>query len=498
MSDTLDAAPLNPAPMAIDTAVQLLANRRTKIVATLGPASSSPEVIAQLIEAGVDVFRLNMSHGEHDGHREVFEHIRTASEAAKSHTAVLADLAGPKIRTGTFPGGPIALCNGQSVTVTTRDVPGKPGLIPSQYEGIADDVKSGDRILLADGVMELRVEAVEETEITCTVVQGGMLGDRKGINLPGVEVSAPSLTDKDRVDAKFALELGVDFLAQSFVRRASDVAALKQLISDAGHDTFVIAKIERPEALTHGDEILDVADAIMVARGDLGVELPPEQVPVAQNLLVDHARDRNKPVIVATQMLESMIENPRPTRAEVADVAHAAFSGADAIMLSAETATGNHPVPAVEMMNRIARQTEGYLWSEGAFGSFTMDDSLEAPIPFGDAVARSTALLSRDLLVRAIAVISGSGMSATTVSSARPAAPVLAVSANPQTCRRMNLMWGVIPIQAEPSELSDPVALARSRVKDLGLAQADEFILLVAGFHANARKNTPSITLLSV
>ena len=484
--------------MVIETAFQLLANRRTKIVSTLGPASNTLEVIESLIEAGADVFRLNLSHGEHEDHRQTYQRVREAAERAGKHIAVLADLAGPKIRVGAFPGGPISLQNGRTVTITTRDVPGRPGLIASRYEGLADDVKAGDRVLLADGVMELRVESVEGTEVECTVVQGGVLEDRKGINLPGVLVSAPSLTSKDITDAKFALELGVDFLAQSFVRRAADVEELKQLIEEAGHESFVVAKIERPEALRHGDEILQVADAIMVARGDLGVELPPEEVPVAQRLLVDHARAQNKPVIVATQMLESMIDNPRPTRAEVTDVSHTTYSGADAVMLSAETATGAHPVLAVRMMNRIARQTEGYLWAEGSFGAFASIESVDAPIPFGDAVARSTALLSRDLRVRAIVVVSGSGMSATTVSSARPAAPVLAVSSNPQTCRRMNLMWGVIPIHVPPEGLSDPVELSRTLVTQLNLAQPGNFVLLVRGFHADPNRNTPSITLLSV
>jgi len=236
----------------------------------------------------------------------------------------------------------------------------------------------------------------------------------------------------------------------------------------------------------------------MVARGDLGVELPPEHVPVAQHKLVDLARACNRPVIVATQMLESMVEHPRPTRAEVADVSHTTLSGVDAIMLSAETATGAHPVLAVQMMDRIARQAEGYLWGEGAFEAFHRPLSEPAPIPFGDAVARSTAQLSRDLRVRAIVVISASGMSATTVSSARPAAPVLAVSANPRTCRRMNLMWGVIPIEVEPAELDDPVALARRLVHRLELADSGQFILLVRGFHAERELNTPSITLIGV
>ena len=484
--------------MSIETALHVLENRRTKIVATLGPATDSPEAIEQLIGIGVDVFRLNMSHGEQAGHRVVFEHIRRLAHKARKHVAVLADLCGPKIRVGEFQDGVIQLENGQQVTITTRDTVGVSGLIPSQYEDLNKDVSAGDRVLLADGVMELRVDEVSGTEVACTVIQGGELSNRKGINLPGVEVSAPALTEKDFDDARFALELGVDFLAQSFVRRAADVQILRQLIAEQEKDTFVIAKIERPEALTHIDAILDCADGIMVARGDLGVELPPEQVPVAQSLLVDRARAKNKPVIVATQMLESMIDNARPTRAEVADVANTVSSGADGIMLSAETATGSHALLAVKMMDRIARQSEGYLWSEGAFGSVTIADDLQPPIPFGDAVARSTAQLSRDLRVRAIVVVTGSGMSATTVSSARPAAPVVTISALEQTCRRMNLMWGVIPILVDVSALQDSVALSREVVRKLELAAPGDYVLLVRGFSGDPAKNTPSITLLSV
>ena len=484
--------------MAIDTTFPLLANRRTKIVATLGPASGTQDVIKALVDAGVDVFRLNMSHGNHDRHRENYHLIRDIAQTTGKHIAILADLAGPKIRTGLFPDGPITLTQGQWITMTTRNVAGEPGLIPSQYDGLAKDVRPGDRVLLADGVMELRVESVADTEVQCTVVVGGELGERKGINLPGVDVSAPSLTPKDRTDARFAMELGVDFLAQSFVRHADDVRELKQFIKSTGYQAFVIAKIERPEALHDGDDILKVADAIMVARGDLGVELPPEEVPVAQRLLVDQARAQHKPVIVATQMLESMVDHPRPTRAEVTDVSHTTFNGTDAIMLSAETATGAHPVLAVEMMDRIARQTEAYLWAEGAFGGFRRIEIETPPIPFGDAIARSTALLSRDLLVRGIAVITQGGMSATTVSSARPAAPVLALSSNPQTCRRMNLLWGVIPVLIGEEDLSDPMELVRRVVTQFKLAKPDDFVLLVQGFHKIANKNTPSITLVRV
>lgn len=484
--------------MSIDTEIRLLALRRTKIVATLGPASNDAGTITRLMKAGVNVFRLNMSHGEHAVHRETFDCVRRLASEADRHIAILADLAGPKIRVGKFAGGSIVLELGDKVTVTTREVQGEPGLIPSQYEKLADDLSPGNRILLADGVMELEVERIEGTEIRCVVTQGGVLEDRKGMNLPRVNVSAPCLTDKDKNDARFLLELGVDYLGLSFVRRAQDISELKSLIDQTGATAGIVAKIERPEALQDVKAIVDLSDAIMVARGDLGVELPPEKVPIAQRKLVDAARAKNKPVIVATQMLESMIDNPRPTRAEVSDVSHTVLSGADAIMLSGETAAGSHPVLAVEMMNRIAMQSEAYLWEQGAFGGFDLQHGAEPPIPFGDAVARATALLSRDLRVRGILAISHSGMSAATMSSARPAAPVVSISSSAASCRRMSLMWGVVPHLVESEDLNDPIALARDRAQKLSLADPGEFVLLVRGFHADPMKNTPSITLLRV
>ena len=484
--------------MVIDTDIQLLKKRRTKIVATLGPASDSTEVIARLIQAGVNVFRLNMSHGDHEIHRRNYQRLRDAAEAANAPIAVLADLCGPKIRVGQFAGGSIDLTVGDEVTVTTREVEGKPGLIPSQYTALAGDVKEGDRVLLADGVMELRVKDVQGTEITCRVVEGGKLGDRKGINLPGVNVSAPALTEKDRVDAAFALNLGVDFIALSFVRNADDVQQLQDIISQHENDAAVVAKIERPEALEDSEAVIKTADAIMVARGDLGVELPPEQVPVVQLQLIDQARRFNRPVIVATQMLESMIENARPTRAEVADVSLTVASGADAVMLSAETAAGAHPVQAVEMMSRIAHQTEGYLWRQGAFGSIALKHDAEKPVSFGDALARSTAQLSRDLRVRAVLVVSRTGRSTTAVSSARPAAPLIAVTSDPQTCRRMNLLWGVVPVDASEADMKDPVALARRVAQEQGLASSGDTLLVVRGFHPDVQLNTPSVTVVSI
>ncbi|MBI1732319.1 MAG: pyruvate kinase [Gammaproteobacteria bacterium] len=483
--------------MSIVTQVDLLKMRRTKIVATVGPASSDPAVLAQLIDAGVNVFRLNMSHGNYDFHTNVYRHIRKLGEEKGTIIAILADLCGPKIRVGTFPGGKIKLESGAAVKVTTRDVEGHAGLIPSQYSGLAGDVKPGDRILLDDGALELKVSAVHGTDVHCKVVQGGVLKDKKGMNLPGVKVSAPSLTEKDRDDAIFALELGVDFLALSFVRRAADIMELRELIWEQNGTAAVIAKIEKPEALAEISRILDVADGIMVARGDLGVELPPEQVPVAQSQLIEMARTKFKPVIVATQMLESMIVSARPTRAEVTDISHAVTLGTDAVMLSAETASGAHPVAAVRMMDRIARQTESYLWRSGHYGTFTAH-SLTPPLPIWGVMANATSHMSKDLMARAVLVISQSGMSASTVCSARPAAPVVGITRSPEACRRMALMWSVIPILAQEAGIKNPNALAQRVAQELGLAEKGQYVLLVRGFSSNPELNTPSVTALVV
>jgi pyruvate kinase len=483
--------------MTIVTQVDLLKKRRTKIVATVGPASADPDVLDQLIEAGVDVFRLNMSHGDHEFHTNVFRDIRTLAARRGRQVGVLADLCGPKIRTGKFRDGMIRLAAGEKVTVTTREVTGEPGLIPSQYTELAKDVKAGNRILLDDGAIELSVDRVEGTEVRCTVVHGGVLRNNKGINLPGVEVSAPSLTAKDRADAAFVLDLGVDFIALSFVRRPADVMELKELIWEHEKTTAIIAKIEKPEALTEASRILDVADGIMVARGDLGVELKPEQVPVAQGQLIEMARAKFKPVIVATQMLESMIESPRPTRAEVTDISYAVSLGTDAVMLSAETAAGKHPVEAVRMMDRIARQTEAYLWRTGTYGAVVAKNQ-QPPLPIWGVMANATAHMSKDLMAHAVLVISQSGMSAATVSSARPAAPVVGITRNPDACRRMALLWSVIPVLVSEAGHENPNRLAKQVARDLGLAAPGEYVLLVRGFSSNPEFNTPSITALTV
>jgi len=483
--------------MSIVTELDLLKYRRTKIVATVGPASNNRETIAQLIDAGVDVFRINMSHGEHQTHREAMTTIRQVATERGAHTAILGDLCGPKIRTGKFADGSVQLEAGASVTVTSRDVLGDTSVIPSQYAGIVDDVHPGNRILLNDGAVELNVENVDGEDIRCSVVAGGSVGDHKGINLPGVNVSAPSLTEKDRRDAEFALQEQVDFLALSFVRSASDIKTLRKIIDAGDCQPMIVAKIEKPEALENVTEIIAATDAIMVARGDLGVELNPEQVPVAQNLLINRAIGANVPVIVATQMLESMIESARPTRAEVTDVAHAVSNATDAVMLSGETAVGAHPVRAVEMMDRVARQTETYHWhSDGLHKNHGPQVSAHT-VPYGDAVADAVAKLVNDTRARAVLVISNKGMTAATISAARPKAPVVAISSDPATCRRMSLMWGVVPQLSAKAGKENPTSVARQAAQDLNLAKSGEFIVLVRGFHADAELNAPTITLIT-
>jgi pyruvate kinase len=484
--------------MPINVNIPHLSSRKTKIIATLGPASNTHEVIANLIKAGVDVFRLNMSHGEHESHEKLYRIIRESAEALNQHITVFADLCGPKIRTGKFKNGSITIEKDDRVVVTTRDILGEDNLIPCQYHALADDVAPGDRILLDDGKLELKVIKKEAQDITCEVVHGGELKNKKGINLPGVTVSCPSLTDKDRADALFALDLGVDYLALSFVRKAEDINDLRQLITSSGYDTHIIAKIEKMEALTNSHEIISAADAIMIARGDLGVELNPEDVPIAQHQLIKSARALNKPVIVATQMLESMIENSRPTRAEVTDVSNAVYSSTDAVMLSGETASGNFPVEAVDMMSRVINQTEAFMREQDVFGKLVRRDNTQTPVPFGVAVADATAQLCSDLNAKAIVSITSGGMSVVTLSSARPTAPLIAISANKWVCQRMNLYWGVIPVHAEDAGHTHPNKLARQHVIEAGLASGSENVIVVRGFHQDDQLSSPTITMMTL
>jgi len=463
----------------------LLKNRRTKIIATLGPSTTTPEVLEQILAAGVNVVRLNMSHGSHESHAKNYASIRNLAKKMGLPVAVLVDLSGPKMRCGKFVDGKITLKEHETVIVTVDDVIGKPGLIPSQYTALTKDVRVGNSILLDDGALELRVESITGNEITAKVIHGGILKDHKGINLPNVAISTPVLTQKDKKDAIFAQKLGADYIALSFVSKASDILELRALTTAA-----IIAKIEKPEALSNIDEIIDASDGIMIARGDLGVEMAAEDVPTVQDQLIDLTVKKMKPVIVATQMLESMIVNPRPTRAEVTDVSYAVNSGADAVMLSAETASGEHPVKSVEIMDRIARRAEARLWKEGMWGTSSEDET-----NFSKVIANATAKMSKELLTHACMVVCTTCLPALIIASARPASPIVAIVSNESDYQRLALVWGVIPIMQKDIEGVDLITFAKETAIKQNLARVGDCILLVNGFTGTV---SPSITIIKV
>ncbi|MBI5501895.1 MAG: pyruvate kinase [Deltaproteobacteria bacterium] len=414
--------------------------QRVKIVGTLGPASSSAEVIGALIRAGLDVVRLNFSHGSHEDHRRVYDIVRAQAEAARQHVAVLADLCGPKIRVGVMEGGGVELVAGRALTITTEAVVGTASRVSTSYTDLPKDAKPGAPILLDDGLLELVVRDVAAGEVRCEVVVGGVLKNNKGFNLPGTPLSTPALTEKDRKDLAFARELGVDYFALSFVQRPEDVVEAKALAGDIP----VIAKIEKPDAVARLEEILAVADGVMVARGDLGVEAGAEKVPLIQKRMIRMAAERGLPVIVATQMLDSMIQNPRPTRAEVSDVANAVLDGADAVMLSGETASGRYPVEAVRTMACVIEEVEkSALFESGTRLVRPKEHS------FSNAIAHAAVTASEDLGLKALAVYSETGHSAALVSACRPRAWIAAFSRHPAVLRRLALRWGVMPIRAD-------------------------------------------------
>jgi pyruvate kinase len=409
---------------------------RTSIVATLGPATNNPDRIRELLETGVDVFRLNFSHGEADEHARIYDAVRAAERQVGRVAAVMQDLAGPKIRVGRLQDGAVELREGQQLTITTREVNGSAHELCTNYPGLPHDVRKGDRILLDDGALELVVEQTSDAAVTTRVVRGGTLSEHKGLNLPGVSVALPAMTEKDFKDLEFGLQLGVDYVALSFVRRAKDIELGRRAITQRGAQTPIIAKLEKAEAIDNLDEILHAADGVMVARGDLGVELDPEWVPVLQKTIIQRANAVGIPVITATQMLESMIHSPRPTRAETSDVANAILDGTDAVMLSAETAIGDYPVDAVRMMVRIARVAESS--NPTIFGSSEPEKHSTTL-----SVARAATGLAREAQARAIVVITRTGRTAQVLSKLRPREPLIAFTEQESTARRLALWWGV-------------------------------------------------------
>ena len=421
--------------------------RKTKIVGTVGPASRSVDMLEALIKAGLNVARLNFSHGTHAGHQESIANVRQVSARLGIPVAILQDLQGPKIRTGTLQDHqPVQLIDGQAFTITSRPVDGTASIVSTTYTDLPADVRPGDRILLDDGLLELRVAKKNSTDVTCQVVYGGWLSEHKGINLPGVAVSAPSLTAKDLDDLAFGLSQGVDFVALSFVRTADDVRAAKAAIAARGAAVPVIAKLEKPEALDHLDSILAVTDGVMVARGDLGVEMALEKVPLAQKTIIRKADACGVSVITATQMLESMINSPRPTRAETSDVANAILDGTDAIMLSGEMAIGKYPVQAVQMMDRIALEVEANSGDTYKIGMASHAHSTDA-----ESISEAARTIAEYSDVKAIAAFTASGLTARLIAKDRPRVDILALTPDETVYHRLALAWGVTPFMCPHS-----------------------------------------------
>jgi pyruvate kinase len=464
---------------------------RTKVVCTLGPATGSPDVIEGLVRGGLDMARINMSHGRRDQHREAVEGVRAAAAREERPVPILVDLAGPKIRVGEMEWD-LVLEPGQQIVLAPEGRHG-PGEIPTAYAALAADLSPGEQVLLDDGLIELRSTSTDGERATLEVVRGGVLRSRKGINVPGVEVNTPSMTEKDHEDLAFALELGAEYVGLSFVRRPSDVAELRALVKGRA---LVVAKIEKAQALGSIEDILAVADAVMVARGDLGVELPFERVPLAQKRIIQLANRFGRPVITATQMLESMIEQPRPTRAEASDVANAILDGTDAVMLSGETAVGRYPLQALDAIVRIVREIESSGVLERGPRYLTQFDEMprQGASAREHAVAAATVASARQLHAPALIVITRSGFSARLVSSYRPAVPIFAVCTDPVTFTQLAAVWGVRPLFAEAEEVSYEALtdFGKRAVVEAGIGRPGEAVVVTAGypFHMSGSTNT--------
>jgi pyruvate kinase len=475
--------------------------RRTKIVCTIGPATSSEERLEQLMRAGMNVARINFSHGTHDEHALVIERLRSVSARLDCPVAILQDLQGPKIRTGSLQDGQaVMLIDGADVTITTLPVIGNAQIVATTYKPLPQDVKVGDRILLDDGLLELSVIGFDDTNVRCQIVHGGLLKEHKGINLPGVSVSAPALTEKDRDDLKFGVMHEVDYVALSFVRKPEDVLEAKEMMRQfqverdekvgqkAEMNIPLIAKLEKPEAIARLDEILNVVDGVMVARGDLGVEMAPEKVPLIQKRIISKCNELGLPVITATQMLESMITNPRPTRAEASDVANAILDGTDAVMLSGETAAGAYPIEAVEMMVRIALETEA--------GNLTALQPQCKRLSQAHAVSHAARTLSEEASVQAIVVFTLSGTSARLISKDRPRTAILAYTPSERVYRQLALWWGVWPhrigMRGTTEEL---IAAVEQCLQEDKLVKLGEHVVIMGGFPVASQARTNFVKL---
>jgi pyruvate kinase len=452
--------------------------RRTRIVCTLGPASSTEDVLRQMLHAGMDVARINMSHGDQATHARNIGLARRLAAEEGQNLAILLDLQGPRLRVGELQSGQATLRPGADYTLTTRLVPGDDRQVTVSYPELPADVRPGDRILLDDGLLELQVTATTATDVHCQVVTGGLLKPHKGLNLPGLSLSTPSLTDKDVADVAFAVAQGVDYIALSFVRRAADVQALKDLLKSLGAAIPIIAKIEKRQAVDDFAAILQIADGAMVARGDLAIETHLEDVPIFQKSLIKQCNAAGKPVITATQMLQSMIDNPRPTRAEASDVANAILDGSDAVMLSGETAVGSYPVPTVQTMARLAAVTEQAL----PYREWMNQAALAVACGTTEAISQATCEIAYELGARAIITATASGYTARMVARHRPSTPLIAVTANPVTQRRLALVWGVHALVVPQFRGTDEMMTSSvNAAVQAGIVKEGDIVLLTAG-----------------
>ena len=467
--------------------------RKTKIVATIGPASADPQVLGKIIAAGLDVARLNFSHGDHASHQRTIDLVRRLAAEQGRTVAILQDLAGPKIRLGELP-QPLRLEAGREVALTPGST-AEPGVLPVDYPSLLEDVAAGQRILLADGLVELEVVEVSDQRVISLVKVGGEVSSRKGVNLPTSELGISSFTAKDQRDLEMGLAAGVDLVALSFVRSERDLAPLRERLNHSENPPLLVAKIEKPQAVERLHEILAAVDGVMVARGDLGVEMPLEQVPLIQKRIIAEARRAGKVVVTATQMLRSMMDNPRPTRAEAADVANAILDGTDAVMLSDETAMGSYPLESVEMMDRLCRATEGQVNSETL-----LKEELSHLLPAATAaLSRAACWLSRDLKPAAIVASTTSGGTARLISRYRPEATLVGLTPDPSTCRQLALSWGVVPALVEPfSDIEEMTLRARRWVLEQGLAKPGEHIILTGGVPVGTPGTTNLLKVLEL
>ncbi|AIS52843.1 pyruvate kinase Pyk [Thermoanaerobacter kivui] len=452
--------------------------RRTKIVCTIGPASEDYNILRKLIEKGLNVARLNFSHGDFEEHGARIDNIKKIREELKLPVAILLDTKGPEIRTGKFKNGGVELKEGQTFIITTREVLGDETICSVSYKGLPQDVERGSRILIDDGLISLKVTDIKGEDIICVVENSGPVKDHKGVNVPGVKLNLPPLTQKDVEDIEFGIKKGIDMIAASFVRKASDVLAIRRLLEENKADhILIIAKIENREGVENIDEIIKVSDGIMVARGDLGVEIPLEEIPIVQKMIIEKCNKAGKPVITATQMLDSMMRNPRPTRAEVTDVANAILDGTDAIMLSGETAQGKYPIEAFETMAKIAEKTEAYVGYRDV-----VERNIDANISITNAISHATCTTAREIGAAAIITCTTSGYTARMVSRYRPAAPIIATTPSEIVARKLSIVWGVYPLVTEEVSTTDEmIDVAVQSALKAGLIRNGDIVVISAG-----------------